>query len=231
MNTESRKSRKLDWRKLECLVKLGLLRSLYDPKNINDSAVFGVEVGATRPPSDGEQSVVIGVRNMMCNAYVADFAESVFKLAIEVEGRKYGKGASGHELHPLYATLQGASIGKTIGELWDLYCQNGKIQIRFPIRMDKASDFSFEEILKKNKILGSHIGSGDEISEGKIPFIPLSSFLKFLDSQNLHSYHYVHEKVGRQWQIEFSLGLADFWEHVLKEVLAQADTELQDGAH
>lgn len=220
--TASEKSRRLDTQKLSCLIQKGLIDVLLDTSKINPNSIFGVPVNAKHPAKPGENDVVSGVRSALLNAYMVDWAEHLIKLGLDIEGIPAPKSAKRHKLAECYARLCDSDLGNMMEQLWSAYCDELGQVFSFPIRLDKNESLSLREIMLGDPILKKYCEVHGETSDNSSPSLtkmPLIEFLKFVDLQELHSYHYHHEKIGRRHLFHLSPNLCQFWQSVMAYII------------
>ena len=220
--TASEKSRRIEAQKLSCLIQKGLIDVLLDTSRINPNSIFGVSVNAKHLRKSGENDVVSGVRRALFNAYIVDWAEHLIKLGLDIEGIPAPKSAKRHKLAECYARLCRSDLGNVMAQFWSAYCDEFGQVFSFPIRLDKSESLSLREIMLGDPILKKYCKIHGETSDNSTPSLtkmPLIEFLKFVDRQELHSYHYHHEKVGRRYLFHLSPNLCQFWQCVMAYII------------
>ena len=225
--TASEKGRRLEAQKLSCLIQKGLIDVLLDTSKINPHSIFGVSVNAKNPKKLGENDVVSGVRSALFNAYMVDWAEHLIKLGLDIEGIPAPKSAKQHKLADCYARLSGSDLGNMMEQLWSAYCNECGQVFSFPIRLDKNESLSLRDIMLGDPILKKYFKITEENSDNLTPSLnkmPLIEFLKFVDRQDLHSYHYHHEKIGRKYLFHLSPNLCQFWQCVMAYIINGLNT-------
>ena len=218
----SEKSRRIEAQKLSCLIQKGLIDVLLDASKINPHSIFGVSVNAKNPRKPGENDVVSGVRSALLNAYMIDWAEHLLKLGLDIEGIPAPKSAKRHKLAECYTRLSGSDIGNMMEQLWSAYCDEFGQVFSFPIRLDMNDSISLKKIMRRDPILKKYCEIDGETSDKTTPTLtkmPLIEFLKFVDRQEAHSYHYYHEKIGRRYLFHLSPNLCHFWQCVMAYII------------
>ncbi len=220
----SEKSRRIDVQKLSCLIQKGLIDVLLDTSNISPHSIFGVSINAKNTSKPGESDVVSGVRSALFNTYMVDWAEHLINLGLDIEGIPIPKSARLHKLTECHAVLCDSELGTRMEQLWSAYCDEGGRVFSFPIRMDKSEKFTLRDIILGDPILKEYAKVQGETSDKfglSLNKIPLMEFLKFVDSQKLHSYHYHHEKIGRKYLFHLPPNLCQFWQHVMAYMISR----------
>lgn len=216
--TASEKRRRIEAQMLSCLMRKGLIDVLLDTSKINSHSIFGVAVDAHNPRKPGENDVVSGVRSALFNAYMADWAEHLMKLGLDIEGIPAPKSAKRHKLAECYSRLCGSDLGNLMEQLWTAHCDECPQVFSFPVRLDKDGILAPKDIMLGDPILKEYCNMHGETADSSTPSLtkmPLIDFLRFVDQQDLHSYHYHHEKIGRKSLFHLSPDLCRFWERVM----------------
>ena len=222
----SDKSRRIEAQKLSCLIRKGLLDVLLDTSKINPHSIFGVSINTKNPNKPGESDVVSVVRSALFNAYMVDWAEHLIRLGLDIEGIPIPKSAKQHKLTECYALLCGSELGTTMEQLWSAYCDECGQVFSFPIRMDQSEKLSLLDIILGNPILKKYAKTHGETLDTlslSLNKMPLIEFLKYVDSQKLHSYHYHYDKIGRRYLFHLSPNLCQFWQHVMAYIINRSN--------
>lgn len=217
------KVRRIEAQKLSCLMQKGLIDVLLDSSNINPDSIFGVSVNVKNPNKPSESDVVSSVRSALFNAYMVDWAEHLIRLGLDIEGIPIPKSAKRHKLTECYSLLSGSELGTMIEQLWSAYCDECGQLFSFPIRLDQNERLSLQDIMLGDLVLKKYCRIHEENSDSSSPSLnkmPLIEFLTFVDSQNLHSYHYHHEKIGRRHLFHLSPSLCQFWQSVMAYIIS-----------
>ena len=138
------------------------------------------------------------------------------------EGIPAPRSAKRHKLEECYAQLSGSDLGNMMERLWSAYCDEVGQVFSFPIRLDKRENLSLKQIMLGDPILKKYCEIDGETSDKTVPSLnkmPLTDFLNFVDRQELHSYHYHHEKIGRKYLFHLSPNLCQFWQCVMAHVI------------